>query len=69
MTPAEWEKQRNIRIPDREWDPAAERAAEQGETMTDVVRRAVRNYAADEEGPESIIMDAIRQALKRAEKS
>jgi hypothetical protein len=34
------------RIPDEEWLPAKERAAEEGETLTDVVRRALREYGA-----------------------
>lgn len=33
-----------FRIPDEEWLPAKERAAQQGETMTDVLRRALREY-------------------------
>lgn len=35
---------RSMRIPDDEWHPAQEKAAERGETVTDVVRRALREY-------------------------
>lgn len=35
---------RSVRIPDEEWDPAKERAQENGETMTDVIRRSLREY-------------------------
>jgi len=33
-----------IRVPDDEWVPARDKAAENGETMTDVIRRALRRY-------------------------
>ena len=33
-----------MRIPDDEWIPARDKAAEEGETMTDVIRRALRRY-------------------------
>ena len=33
-----------MRIPDDEWIPAKDKAAEEGETMTDVIRRALRRY-------------------------
>jgi len=36
---------RSVRIPDEEWRAAQERAAERGETVTDVIRRALRRYA------------------------
>lgn len=36
---------RTVRVPDNEWGPAMERARQNGETMTDVVRRALRRYA------------------------
>ena len=42
---------RTFRAPDEEWDPAKERAAEEGETVTDVLRRALREYVAEEEEP------------------
>lgn len=35
-----------MRVPDDEWIPARDKAAEEGETMTDVIRRALRKYAA-----------------------
>jgi hypothetical protein len=36
---------RSVRIPDEEWRAAQERAAERGETVTDLIRRALRRYA------------------------
>ncbi len=36
---------RSIRVPDDEWQAAQRRAAERGETVTDVIRRALRRYA------------------------
>jgi hypothetical protein len=35
---------RTVRVPDEEWVPALERARENDETVTDVVRRALREY-------------------------
>lgn len=35
---------RSIRIPDEVWDALRQRADERGETMTDVVLRALRAY-------------------------
>jgi len=35
-----------VRVPDDEWIPAKELAAEEGETMTDVIRKALRKYVA-----------------------
>ncbi len=35
---------RSVRIPDDLWAAALERAAENGETVTDVVLRALRRY-------------------------
>lgn len=35
---------RNVRIPDEEWLAAQAAAADRGETMTDVIRRALREY-------------------------
>lgn len=37
---------RTIRIPDEEWRAAQEKARERGETLTDVIRRALKRYAA-----------------------
>jgi len=34
------------RVPDDEWNPARDKAAEEGETMTDVIRRGLRKYVA-----------------------
>ena len=36
---------RSVRIPDEEWRAAQARATERGETVTDVIRRALRRYA------------------------
>jgi hypothetical protein len=36
---------RSVRIPDEEWRAAQARAAERGETVTDLIRRALRRYA------------------------
>lgn len=35
---------RSIRVPDDLWQAAKERAAERGETVTDVLIRALRRY-------------------------
>lgn len=43
---------RSIRIPDSEWLPARERADREGESVTDVVRRALREYVTDPESTE-----------------
>jgi len=40
---------RAIRVPADVWEPAQERAAEKGETMTDVVRRALIEYTNRDE--------------------
>jgi len=37
---------RNIRVPDDEWEAAKAKAAERGESVTEVVRRALRRYVA-----------------------
>lgn len=37
---------RNIRIPDDEWEAAKAAAAERHETITTVIRRALREYIA-----------------------
>lgn len=37
---------RTIRIPDDEWHAAQEKAKERGETLSEVIRRALRRYAA-----------------------
>lgn len=36
---------RGVRVPDEEWVPAQDVARVRGESMTDVVRRALREYA------------------------
>lgn len=36
--------QRTVRIPDDEWEDAKEAAAAAGETVTDVIRRALVDY-------------------------
>lgn len=38
---------RTIRVPDDVWLAAQERAAELGETVSEVVRRALREYTAE----------------------
>lgn len=35
---------RNVRVPDEIWDAAKEQAEENGETVSDVVRRALVEY-------------------------
>lgn len=37
---------RSVRIPNDEWRAAQARATERGETVTDVIRRSLRRYAA-----------------------
>jgi len=39
---------RNIRIPDEEWEAAKKAAAERHETISAVVRRALREYVGEE---------------------
>lgn len=39
---------RSFRIPDDEYKPAQEKAQREGETVTDVVRAALRDYAAED---------------------
>ena len=36
---------RGVRVPDAEWHAAQAMAARKGETLTDVIRRALRDYA------------------------
>ncbi len=36
---------RSVRVPDAVWHAAQQRAAEKGETVSDVVRRALTRYA------------------------
>lgn len=38
---------RTLRIPDEEWEPAMRVAHDRGETVTDVVRRALRRYVRE----------------------
>lgn len=35
---------RGVRVPDSEWHPAQKKAKAEGETVTDVLRRALRDY-------------------------
>lgn len=35
---------RGVRVPDELWEAAKERAAERGETVTDVIVRALKRY-------------------------
>jgi hypothetical protein len=37
---------RTIRVPDDEWRAAQEKAAERGETLSEVIRRALKRYAS-----------------------
>jgi hypothetical protein len=39
---------RGVRVPDEEWHPAQAKAKAEGETVTDVVRRALREYVEAE---------------------
>ena len=47
MTPGNTTR-RTFRIPDDEYDPAQVKATTRGETVTDVVRRALREYVEEE---------------------
>lgn len=38
---------RTMRIPDEEWEAAQKVAEDRGETVTDVVRRALRRYVRE----------------------
>jgi hypothetical protein len=38
---------RNVRVDDDLWFPALERATQRGETLSDVIRRALRKYIGD----------------------
>jgi hypothetical protein len=58
---------RNFRIPDSEYLPSQERAAREGETMTDVVRRAIRAHGAGET-EDATLADAIKRVLAEYEK-
>ena len=37
---------RTVRVPDDEWEAAKAKAAEKGETLSEVIRRALRRYAS-----------------------
>lgn len=37
---------RTVRVPDDEWEAAKAKAAEKGETLSEVIRRALKRYAA-----------------------
>lgn len=39
---------RTIRVPDDEWLPAKDKAAQRGETMTEVIRAALQSYVKTE---------------------
>lgn len=41
---------RSIRVPDDEWEAAKGKADERGESLTDVCRRALRDYAKPRKG-------------------
>ena len=41
---------RSVRVPDDEWEAAKVRADERGETLTDVLRQALREYAKPRKG-------------------
>lgn len=38
---------RTVRIPDEVWEAAKEKAADRGETVTDVIIRALKRYVRD----------------------
>jgi hypothetical protein len=40
-------KNRVVRVPDDEWESARRAAADRGETLTDVIRRALREYVTN----------------------
>ena len=40
---------RNVRVPDDIWQDAKKRAAENGETVSDVVRRALAEYTKEDD--------------------
>jgi predicted HicB family RNase H-like nuclease len=40
-------KLRNVRVPDDLWDAAKAEALRQGETVTEVIRRALRKYVGE----------------------
>jgi hypothetical protein len=52
-----------LRIPDEEWNPAVERAAERGETITGVIRRRLREYVTEDQS-EEIANDKIDDTLQ-----
>ena len=56
---------RSIGIPPEEWDPAKARADREGTTVSEVCRRAVREYGASEDAPNGALFDAIKQAIER----
>lgn len=41
---------RSFRVPDEVYRPAQEKAAERGESLTDVVKRALERYAKPRKG-------------------
>lgn len=49
VTPVGPSKLRSFRAPDSEWVPAQEKAGDTGETVTEVLRRALRTYAGEQE--------------------
>lgn len=44
MTPSAGTPRRTIRVPDSLWDAATAKAEERGETVSDVIRRALERY-------------------------
>lgn len=38
---------RSVRVPDEEWEAAKRVASDRGETLTDVIRRALRRYVRE----------------------
>jgi predicted DNA binding CopG/RHH family protein len=42
---------RAVRVPDPLWDAAKARAAERGETVSDLIRRALQRYVARSDTP------------------
>lgn len=50
MTPSKGTARRTIRIADDLWDAAQAEAVRRGETVSDVIRRALETYTTTKEG-------------------
>lgn len=40
---------RNVRVPDDLWNPAQVKAAQRGESLSDIIRKALADYLKDED--------------------